>query len=209
VVARDDAAVAIADAAEDSSLALAPKWIGRRYVAGAGAIQPTLDTFTLQHDQGRMLFTVEGRRAPKTTADGDEPEGWQLVGTSKHTGTIVESDDLVRLSFPSGGRQFDMTCKRTTVAAARADAVRAPTPNWRRDHCEDRGRWVPAGTQPVDVIRCIPFDDSGSGLYGGYSLALAAAPGIESLYVIDDGCMGGRGGWRLMPSDGSIAKTRQ
>lgn len=207
---RDDAGV-VSDAAQDVSLATAPKWIGRRVTVGVGLIHQELETYTLQRDHdGHALLTVEIRRAPRPLSDGAEPANWTLVSSSKHAGTIDEQGNVVRIAVASGGRAFDLTCKRATVAAARADAVRGRTPKWRGDDCEDPGRWVPAQTQPVDVIRCIPYDERADdpSHEAWDKLAFAAAPGIESVYVHDD-CVLRGGGWRLVPADGSIAKLRE
>lgn len=211
-----DAAVIPIDAAAikrdvPPSLVAAPKWIGRRLMTGAVNRVTEHFTFTLQREGGQALLTIEKRRAKQASGSGPDalmPERiaeWELVSTEQFIGTIEEAGDVVTIAVKGvgGGDKRDFRCKRTTIAAAPADAVRARSPG---GECGDPGRWVPPTTKPVEVIRCIPFEEKGSNEWA--RLAFAAAPGIEWLHINDD-CVIQGGGWRLVPPDGGIGRLRK
>jgi len=220
VLARSDAASAVIaiDAAAPppikrevpEHLASAPKWIGRRLMTGAVNAITEHFTFTLQRDGGQALLTIEKRHATNVSG-GDKlmPEKvdeWKLISTEQFIGTFEEHGDVVTIALKGlgGGDKRDFRCKKTTIPAAGANAARARSPGYRE--CGDTGRWVPAATTQVDVIRCVPFEEKGSDEWA--RLAFAAAPGIEWLHVNDD-CVIQGGGWRLVPPDGGIGRLRK
>ncbi|HEY5920390.1 MAG TPA: hypothetical protein VIV11_01910 [Kofleriaceae bacterium] len=190
-----------------------PVWIGRRYLTGAVRATQTHETFTLQFAGGEALLRVAKRHAKSSLDDVmSEPRGWSEPELQQYIGTIKEDGDVVTIAV-EGNDKIDWKCKRTKVAAARADAVRGRTPGSGGEECGDTGRWVPATTKQVPVIRCIPFaepkpnDPDGAGEVWE-KLAFAEDPGIEWLHVNDD-CVIQGGGWRLVAPDRAIAKVRE
>jgi hypothetical protein len=105
------------------------------------------------------------------------------------------------LELAGMNRDFStQTCKRTKLDVAAATAVRVPVP--RVTECGNQGMWLPNKTKKVDALLCTHDPDDPN------QIGLAAAPGIEWLYVNDDCVMQG-GGWRSIPKDGSVMRARK
>jgi hypothetical protein len=183
----------------------APKWIGRRLMAGAVRREQTHETFTLQHEGREALVTVEQRHAKTGLGDLMAEPSWSEASVKQFLGTFTEQGDVVSIDAACGAEKLDLRCKRTTVAAAAANAVRGRTPSMRGEECGDPGRWVPGATRRIAVLHCIPFDEPIPEEWE--KLAFAEAPGIEWLHVNDD-CVIQGGGWRVVAADGAIAKIR-
>jgi hypothetical protein len=186
----------------------APKWIGRRLMAGAVRGEQTHETFTLQRDGKDALVTVEMRHGVRARGDLlGEPTEWKQVWVKKFLGTAEEQGDVVTVAVVNGHESIDLRCERTKLAAARANAVRGRTPKLRGEECGDTGRWVPGTTTRMQVLLCVdnpPANEPDE----WEKLAFAEAPGIEWLHVNDD-CIIQGGGWRAVAADGAIAKLRE
>lgn len=156
----------------------------------------TLTTYTLRRDDTQALLTVQTREQQQ----GGE---WNVGAVGEWLGRITENGKQVTFTpdvHPGRADGPTLSCKRTTLKAAAAVAVRTPTGG--ADECGDEGRRVPAKTRAIEALHCSadPHDWS--------QIALAPAPGIEWLHVNDDCSMQG-GGWRLIAPSFAIAKIRK
>jgi hypothetical protein len=209
------AARAVRDAGADGSAAVipiapallaAPAWIGRELRTGLIAPQSTLATWTLQRDGNQAVLTVD-----RQTASGmDSTIGpWSAKQTRRYVGTFETSRQRLRFTLADGAERLELVCSRSVAIAAGAAAVRKPGRHRAgTEECGDRGGWSPARTRQVHVLRCRqPDDEPEDRDTDRVDLRLAAAPGIEYLYVNDDCIMQG-GGWRVLAVDGAVAPVR-
>lgn len=176
-----------------TELTAAPAWIARQFQTGLIVREHTHTTHTLRRHGLQAMLTIETRSSTGMTM---HPTPWVTQPVRTFVGTAEDKAKVVTLSLTNVADPSDtlaMRCKRTTIAAARPTAVRGPSPG--ADECGDEGRWSPATTRRVTVLRCDLGDDSAE-------LAFAPSPGIEWLFVNDD-CLQG-GGWRQAPADRSI-----
>lgn len=191
-VAVDAAPVAVIDET-------VPPLVFRHFSTGVIKMNHSLDTWTLRYRDGHATMVVErklaGRKGPV------EIGVWQPAGSTVYTGVATEADGVV-LELTAGPETLKLACKRGRVAVAAADAVRKPHAKRPagEEECGDTGRFVPATTTQVDVLRCKTADLP-------MELAFAAAPGIEYLSVNDD-CSQQGGGLRQIGPDGAIASPR-
>jgi len=187
-----------------AELTSAKPWIARRYMTGMIRGSTPHETFLLQRAGTKALVTREVRM-PTQWKRGkgleNEVTAWRLESSTQLLGTIEEKGTKVTLSVANGTDKLELSCKKTKVAAARPDAMRGRSPKY--SECGDTGRWVPASTKQVAVIKCDPPEDD-----SWNQLAFAAAPGVEWLHVNDD-CVIQGGGWRQVPVDGAIKHPRQ
>ena len=212
--ARPASTIDAAPLAIPPGLQAATPWIGRVFRTGAIVPVHTHETFTLRRDRTAALLTIVVQEDRSSGGVLGNVGSWSTVATTQYVGTAVERAGGVIIAVANANEQIELRCTRTRLRAARADAVREPAPlRHGGEDCGDEGRWVPAGTRPVDAIRCLPAEgrsiapDDDSTWPNADHLALAPAPGIEWLYVNDDCTQGG--GWRRVPADGSIARGRR
>lgn len=189
-----------------TELSAAPAWIGRNFDTGLIAREHTHVTQTLRRHGIRALLTIETRVAQGTMF---EIGPWKPATVKTYLGTAKDAKRVVTLDLINIADATDtisMPCRKTTIAAATATAVRRATVS--ATECGDDGRFHPRTTKRLSVLRCLPFDDKRFDLDDSATwssadhLAFAASPGIEWLYVNDD-CLQG-GGWRQVPADGAI-----
>jgi hypothetical protein len=168
----------------------------------------THETHTLRRLGDRALLTVETLVAESQLLDIGP---WKPQPVKTYLGTAEEKAKVVTLKLTNVADPKDtmtLPCRRTTLAAASADAIRRASIPVARQECGDRGRWHPSSTKQLQVLRCLPFDDKPFNLDDSSTwesaphLAFAPSPGIEWLYVNDD-CLQG-GGWRQVRADRSI-----
>jgi hypothetical protein len=191
-----------------AEVATAPAWIGRRFDTGLVPMKHTHETFTLRRLGGQALLTIETRVAGSQLF---ELGPWKLQPAKTYLGKAEEKAKVVTLKLTNIANPSDtitLPCRLTTLAAAKADAVRRTSIPAAQQECGDRGRWHPTSTRRLPVLRCLPFDDKPLNLDDNSTwdsaphLAFSPEPGIEWLYVNDD-CLQG-GGWRQVPADRSI-----
>jgi hypothetical protein len=206
-----DAAIGLSQPQNKTSippqLAAAPAWIMRRLDGGAITYPQVLETFTLRRDGASAALTMEVQHAA-TKRGFMEVGEWKPVSTKHYLGTAAEAGGKTTIDIALGAESLHFTCKRTQQSVAAATAVRRRHAYEVYRECGDPGRWEPAATTRVDVLRCeLPegFQEA-HGWFVPY-LAFTPAPGIEWLHVNDDCSMQG-GGWRRIASDGSIAAFR-
>lgn len=189
-----------------TELSAAPPWIGRVFDTGLIVQRHRHETHTLRRHGVQALLTIESQIAGNNLM---EIGPWQPQPVKAYLGTAEDKDKVVTLKLTNVTDPTDtisMPCRKTTIAAARPDAVRRSSAG--ASECGDTGRWHPRTTKKLTVLRCLPFDakpmnlDDDTTWDSAPHLAFAPSPGIEWLYVNDD-CLQG-GGWRQVPANRSI-----
>jgi hypothetical protein len=193
------------------------RWIARAFTTTqlplhGGAAQNQLETLTLEWHGMNATLVIEERSADFTRDTEIGP--WRAGRTRRLTGRVEMKGRVIAFDFRGdrGGEDaIAFPCVRDSIEAAAATAVRKPSPA--SEECGDTGRWVPAATTRISILRCRQIDADGSLIPGDEewdhyaTLAFARGPGVEWLHVNDDCIMQG-GGWRAVPTDGSIAAPR-
>jgi hypothetical protein len=193
----------------------APAWIYRTFATagipiGTGTARGQRDpqhltTYTLQRHGALALLTRDELKGGDI--HGPHVMGpWSPSPTKRYVGTAETQGTSVTLSLSSDTETLTLRCAPATIAVAAIHAVRKPHRKL-EDGCGDEGRWVPAATKNVQLLRCLELEPDGSTDVYGRPLNFARAPGIEWLFVNDD-CTQQGGGWRRIPADGSVAPPR-
>ncbi len=187
-------------------LVKAPKWIGRRFLTGMDTRESTLETFTLQRVGERALLTVEAIRADNK--DDGTYDKWNKISLLQYLGTATTEGDVITIKVANRPLSLDWTCKLTKVDVAAATAVRDRDPKFKGKDCGDPGRWQPAATQKVEVLKCSTAyasdDEQPPVVDSKDNLAFMAAPGVEWLWITDE-CVIQGGGWRRVPAKFTLA----
>jgi hypothetical protein len=186
------------------TLTSASPWVMRQLDVGAVPFPQRATTFTLRRDNGRALLEIATQKA--ISKDLMNVSGWEPATTRNYLGTVTETAETVTLDLTDGAEPLHLVCKAANEKAAPANAVRKPGPR-RGEACGDKGRWVPATTTTVDVLRCETGADYKRKYGDSAYLAFALTPGIEWTHLNDD-CVVQGGGWRLIPADHAIAEFR-
>lgn len=201
-------APAVARVAPDAAPAIeGPAWIARRLDGGVLPSPQVLETFTLRRAGTRACLTMDVQHAE--TSRGFRVVGaWKPASTIEYRGTATESGTTVALDLAHDATALHLTCMPARERVAAATAIRVRHAYARYKECGDPGRWEPAATTTVEILKCeLP---EGFQEPHGWSipyLAFAPSPGIEWLHVNDDCSMQG-GGFRRIAADGAIAGFR-
>ena len=196
--APPDAPTVDAAPAIPADLAAAPAWSGRSFYTGHIRAKAVHSTATLQRAGDRALITIDVREQ-KLLLNGKPPPPF---GPPTRR-TLVGTFDGKQLVYEDGGETITLPCATKTVAVAAATAVRVRETN--DGGCiGDRGKWKPGKTRKQKALVC---GDMSSEMDPSYTFVEPPAPAIEYLWVNDDCSMQG-GGYRDVPTDGSIASPR-
>lgn len=181
-------------------------WVFRKVSTGM-IVTPRRWTSTLRRNGDRASFrgVVEG--APSDWGAG-HAVAWSLIRSDTFVGTSHRDQQRTVFELASAtGAQLRLTCRPDRLTVHRAGANLVRTPNF-RDECGDTGVWRPPATQTVNILTCVASDPSLDpqqrherdlghwGQFGGTTVDLAPAPGVEALSVNDD-CILQGGGYRL------------